>query len=129
VPAPPRIPDSLGTDSVRVRLLFGAAPPSDGRPHGLVRFAAAQTPVRVASAVPFSVPSRPGAMPPAARRAIVKYDVNENGTIRIGSVEVVYANDRDFEHAIVENLYRQQLQPATQNCRPIAMTVLQRFGY
>ena len=57
-----------------------------------------------------------------------KYDVTELGNVRPGSFEILDSSDRDFELAIRDNIERQRFQPATQNCRPVAMTVVQRAG-
>ena len=117
----------MGGDSLVLRVYFGY----DSLPsaHGSIRFAAEQTPVRLTSA-PLSVraPRGPGTPPSAARGAVFKYDVTELGEILPGSVEVLESSDRDYEVAVRDNLLRQHFQPATQNCRPIAMSVVQRFG-
>jgi hypothetical protein len=60
---------------------------------------------------------------------VFKYDVTELGEILPGSVEVLESSDHDYEVAVRDNLLRQRFQPATQNCRPIAMSVVQRFGF
>ncbi len=127
-PLPPW-PDGVAGDSLRVALYFGHD--SVPAPHGAIRFAAMQTPVRLseASRVPFSVPRGPGTPPPAVRRAVVKYDVSELGQVVPRSIQFLEVSDREFERAIEDNLRNRRFEPATQNCRPIPMTVVQRYGF
>lgn len=125
-PVVPPFPD-VGPDSLRLELRFGSSI-VDG-PHGLIRFARGQTPVRLASAGGgFSVPRGPYTTRPTTRYAVVTYDVTETGDVRPGSFEILDASDREFGDALREYIQRQRFQPATQNCRPITMTVVQRAG-
>jgi hypothetical protein len=127
-PPIPAFPAAVSGDSLVVRLYFGydSVPES----HGSIRFAAEQTPVRLTSA-PLSVtaPRGPGTPPSGSRGAVFKYDVTELGEILPASVEVLESSDHDYEVAVRDNLLRQHFQPATQNCRPVGMSVVQRFGF
>ncbi len=127
-PPIPTFPGGVSGDSLVVRLYFGYD--SVPLPHGVIRFAAEQTPVRLTSA-PLSVtaPRGPGTLPSGSRGAVFKYDVTEMGEILPGSVEVLESSDHDYEVAVRDNLLRQHFQAATQNCRPITMSVVQRFGF
>ncbi len=125
-PELPAFPASVAADSVVVLVTFGGEPPAGA---AVVRFAAQQTPVLL---TPGTLEVRP---PPASSStstprpaATVKYDVKETGGVDPGSIEILETSDRALGNAIRDGLVRARFRPATSNCRPIRMTVLQRFG-
>ena len=127
-PVPP-FPPGVHADSLRLRISFGAEPDTNAR-GATARFAAQQSPVRVPpGALSFTAPRGPTTPSQGARRAIVKYDVLENGSIPATSIEFLESSDRDLEYAIRDALLRARLEPAQSNCRAIGMTVVQRFGF
>ncbi len=132
-PAFPPLPGGFPEDEVELRLLLGHEELPE--PHGLVRFAAQQTPVRVGSldvrgrisgVEITSGPVRPPPRPDV--RATIKYDVTPAGTVDRASIQVLTASSVDAERAIVDALLRVRFPPAQSNCRPVAVTVVQTFG-
>lgn len=120
----PTLPGGM-TDSVVVRLIFGAVP--TGEDVGLVRFAAHQTRIELDR----------GSLrvePPAGHRGdfpatTVKYDVTESGRVNAASIEFVRSSGgRAFENAVRDALMRARFTPPTSNCRAVAQSVVQTFG-
>jgi hypothetical protein len=121
-PPLPQLP--AGLDSVRLVVGFGVAPEPGAR---AVRFAAQQTPLTV---VPGTLnvnrpagPQRSGPPVPVT----VKYDVDANGRIMPGSIDVLNGSDRAMADAIEAGLLRARFSAAQSNCRPIALSVVQQF--
>jgi hypothetical protein len=121
-------PGSLAEDSIRVRVWLGVEPEGGGGPG--VRFAAQQSPVRVVpgSLQVFAPPGGPGARPGARPSATVKYDVDADGALVPGSVQVLRSSGAEFSRRVTEGVRRARFVPAQANCRPVARSVAQRFG-
>lgn len=124
---PPPIPAGITADSIALVVLLG-----EQEVHGeagISRFAFAQQPVRL---IPGSleVNAPRSARTPAAseRRAVVKYDVDADGSVPAASIEILESSDRDLAAAIRDGLAKARFKPAENDCRAIRMTVLQRFG-
>lgn len=123
LPGAPTLPPlpATGAESLRVDIHPGERP-SPSAAH--VEFAMEQEPVRLV----------PGTLrvqaPPTSRspRATVKYDVNTDGLVVLGSFEVLESSDPEFGRAVQEALSRARFTPAESNCRKITMTVVQTFG-
>lgn len=127
-PKPPDWPYGMASDSVVLLLSFGLEDVPG--PHAVVRFAAQQSPVRVLpGTLRVAAPRAPQASSAPSRRAMVKYDVTEAGTVAVGSIEVVESSDPVLSRAIQSALPVARFEPAQSNCRPIRMTVLQTFEY
>jgi hypothetical protein len=129
LPQPPEMPvfpAGVAGDSVIVLVTFGGEPPAGA---AVVRFAAQQTPVLL---TPGTLEVRPPASSNSSLaprpRATVKYDVTETGEVDPRSIEILETSDRALGKAIRDALVRALFRPATSNCRPIRMTVLQKFG-
>jgi hypothetical protein len=45
------------------------------------------------------------------------------------SIEILESSDRELSDVIRSGLLRARFEPAESNCRPITMTVVQRFGF
>jgi hypothetical protein len=124
----PRFPSSVAADSLRLTVWFGEIPV--GGAHGVARFAAQQTPVRVVSGsmqLNVGASSRGGARP-ADQSASIKYDVSAEGWPIAGSIQVLRSSDAAFSRAISEAIPQLRFTPATANCQPIARSVVQQFG-
>lgn len=121
-PAVPALPPGL--DSARVVIGFGGAPPAGAQ---AVRFAAQQDPVRIVPGT-LTVNNPPEASRMGQPSATVAYDVDENGRIDPASIRFLASSNRDLEHAIRTGLVRARFTAARSNCRPVAQTVVQRFG-
>lgn len=123
----PELPAGVSGDSIVVRLLFGAEQIPEGA--GVIRFASEQSSVQLIPGTLEVVPrgnssGRGGTAP----RATVKYDVSADGVVTPSSVEILESSSPELTAAIREGLMRARFVAATSNCRPIAMSVLQRFG-
>jgi hypothetical protein len=128
-PELPPLPADVAADSVVLFVTFGDTATAEG-PSRTIFFAAAQRPVEIVPGTLDIVAPRTSTTPSAAeRRAIVKYDVTEDGTVPPLSIEILQSSDRELANAISDGLRRARFRPAESNCRPIAMTVVQRFGY
>lgn len=119
----PPVPLDAG-DSVRVELRPGY-PATDLARERDIEFAIEQRPVRIAAGG-LSV-RRPAylTVPP---RATMKYDVSDEGRLILGSIEILDASEQLFADAVEEALRRGRFVAARSNCKPIALTVVQRFG-
>lgn len=123
-PALPALP--AGLDSVRLVVGFGTEPEAGA---GAVRFAAQQTPLTVVPgtltvARPASPPVAPGPPLPVT----VKYDVDADGRIIAGSIEVLEGADRSMTSSVQAGLLRARFTPARSNCRAVSLSVVQQFG-
>lgn len=126
-PRLPELPDTFGKDSVRLVVSLGAVPEGDGA--ATVRFAAQQSPVRVVPGTLHVVPPRGAAADGSARAEVtVKYDVDSEGRMVPGSLQVLRGSDRRLARAIATALPQASFVPAHANCRPIARSVVQTFG-
>lgn len=123
----PPFPSGITADSLVLELRFGEQEVPAGA--GVVRFAFAQQPVRLIPGT-LEVNAPRGARTPAVseRRAVVKYDVDTDGSVPAASIEILESSDRDLVAAIRDGLAKARFKPAENDCRPIRMTVLQRFG-
>lgn len=127
-PELPRLP--AGVDSLRVTVGFGLPPEAGAQ---TVRFAAQQEGVRVITLDVRTnpVPRRDGPAGMAmsgSEEAVIKYDVDENGRVEPGSIELLQGGRGGLAEAIRNGLATARFQPAVSNCRPIPLTVVQRFG-
>jgi hypothetical protein len=121
----PTLPSNLVADTLALRISFGANV-ADGP--GVIRFAAAQTAVLV---TPGSLVVAPPRQPAAAGQrpsATVKYDVTVEGHVDPRSIQILDADPRELGRNIQDALVRARFTPATTNCVPIRMSVLQNFG-
>ena len=126
-PALPAFPAAAGPDSLILEVTFGSADTSGIV--GTARFAASQGRVVVHPGT-LNVEAPRGATTPSLQRgATVKYDVTELGVVSPSSIEVLDSSDRELSDAIRDGLLRARFQPAESNCRPITMTVIQRFAF
>jgi hypothetical protein len=128
--APELPPFPAGLDSLRVTVGFGLRPEAGAQ---TVRFAAQQEGVRVVTLdVRINpVPRRDGPIGMAmsgSEEAVIKYDVGENGRVDPGSIELLHGGRGGLAEAIRNGLAVARFQPAVSNCRPIPLTVVQRFG-
>jgi hypothetical protein len=122
----PRLPAAIEADSAAITLVFGEEDVVGG---AIIRFAAQQRPVRVpAGQLRVTGPRAVGTPDPRFRRATVKYDVNEHGSVDPGSIEILQSSDIDLSQAIEQALRRARFTPAQANCRAVAQTVVQLFG-
>ncbi|HEX2209266.1 MAG TPA: TonB C-terminal domain-containing protein [Longimicrobium sp.] len=125
-PGSPELPPlPAGADSVRLVVGFGTTPEQGA---GVVRFAAQQAPLTV---VPGTLnvtrpATRPTAGPPLP--VTVKYDVDISGRINPASIEVLEGADRSMTSLVEAGLLRARFTPAQSNCRPVALSAVQRFG-
>jgi hypothetical protein len=133
-PELPAIPSSVSADSLALRIDFGATP--EAPVPGVIRFAAIQaevilTPgtlnVQVNQRAPTSM-RNPSAVATAAYTATVKYDVTADGQVDPRSIQLIEVGDRDFGRAVQDALIRARFTPATTNCQPVRISVIQRFG-
>lgn len=123
----PPFPPGITADTLALLLSFGEQSVASGS--GVIRFAFTQRPVRlVPGSLEVNAPRSSGTPPAGQRRAVVKYDVTAGGTVPPSSIEILESSDRDLATAIRDGLARARFQPAENECRPITMTVLQRFG-
>jgi hypothetical protein len=128
-PAFPSLPPGYPADSLVLSVSLGFIDTSYALV-GVVRFAAEQRPVRLEpGSLRVEAPRGPGSPMPSARRATVAYDVTVGGTVDPGSIEVLESTDPDLSRAIRDALMRARFEPAESNCRPIAQTVVQTFGF
>lgn len=114
-----------GLDSARIVVGFGTAPEAGA---SVVRFAVHQTPVTVVQGtLQVARPRLPGnrAVPPSAT---VHYDVDAVGNIVPSSIQVLASSDRAMDDGVRAGLLRARFIPAQNNCRPVAMSVVQQFG-
>ncbi len=123
----PPFPTGITADSIALVVLFGEQEVPDGA--GVTRFAFSQQPVRLIPGT-LEVNAPRSARTPAAseRRAVVKYDVDADGSVPAASIEILESSDRDLAAAIRDGLAKVRFKPAENDCRAIRMTVLQRFG-
>lgn len=122
-PPLPQLP--AGLDSVRLVVGFGMAPEPGA---GTVRFAAQQTPLTVVPGT-LNVNRPAGSQRPGPLAQItVKYDVDANGRIMPGSIDVLDGSDRAMADAVEAGLLRARFSAAQSNCRPVALSVAQQFG-
>ena len=135
-PELPGIPASVTADTLALRIEFGAKP--EMLVPGVIRFASIQDDVilipgtlnvNYAQRAPTTLrnPNTPGG-PGQPLTATVKYDVTAEGTVDPRSIQVLDAGDRDFTRAVVDAVARARFTPATTNCRPVRVSVIQRFG-
>lgn len=123
----PALPEGFTGDSLLVRVRFGAPDVPEGA--GVVRFASAQTAVQLIPGTLEVVPrGNSGGRGGTSPSATVKYDVSADGTVMPSTVEILESSSPELTAAIREGLMRARFVAATSNCRPIAMSVLQRFG-
>lgn len=61
------------------------------------------------------------------RRAIVKFDVMATGEVKQESIEVLESADAAMTTMIKANLQRARFKPATSNCKPVSLTIVQIF--
>lgn len=132
----PAIPANVTADSLALRIDFGARP--DAPLPGVIRFASVQenvilTPgslnVQYTQRAPTTL-RNPNAIGGAGQRldATVKYDVTAEGMVDPRSIQLIEGGDRDFARAVQDALARARFTPATTNCRPVRISVIQRFG-
>jgi hypothetical protein len=133
-PPLPALPPEWAGDSLVLAVWYGL-PDSAGAQAAVVRFAAQQSPVRMIGTmsirVPFTTTSLdPGGTPPRApsHRLTVKYDVREDGSVDMGSFEILETSDRQFARLVQDEVMRMRFHPAHSNCRPVAMSVVQTMG-
>ena len=122
-PLLPELPAEV--DSLRVTVGFGAE--LEAADAGVVRFAAQQTRFRVVPGTLFVSrgQSRSATGDP---RAVVKYDVSADGRLIPGTIQVLQSSSPTFDMAVARGLAQARFVPAQSNCRPIAQSVVQRFG-
>jgi hypothetical protein len=123
-PPLPQLPSAYDGDSLIVALEFGHAAATE--PHGMVRFAAAQTRGELHRNT-LRVDPPPGHRGPFPQTT-VKYDVLETGRVDPSSIEFVRSQGRQFEEVIRNGLLMARFSPPTSNCRPIAQSFVQTFG-
>ena len=127
----------MTADSLALTLSFGFDPEQPGP--GVLRFASVQTPVEVLGNslqvrlnrnAPQSIGSRSTstATTTVGNAATLKYDVTPDGRVDLSSIEVLDGADRDLVRAVREALPQARFAPATTNCQPVRLTVVQRFG-
>lgn len=130
----PEIPASVTADTLALRVEFGAKP--EAPVPGVIRFASVQaevilTPgtlnVSFQQRAPTSL-NRPNSVTTTNLNATVKYDVTTDGQVDPRSIQLLEAGDRDFGRAVQDALIRARFTPATTNCQPVRISVLQRFG-
>lgn len=135
-PELPGIPASVSTDTLALRIEFGARPETPDP--GVVRFAGVQDDVIL---IPGSLVVNYTQRAPTTLRnpnavggpgqpltATVKYDVTAEGTVDLRSIQVIESGDREFARAVTDAVARARFTPATTNCQPIRISVIQRFG-
>lgn len=121
-PQVPALPPGTAGDSLRVIVGFGGTPDPGA---AVVRFAVHQEPVRV---VPGTLQvRRPSQFGPVVPSATVKYDVDADGRLVPGSVEVLASTDRAFSENVRGALEGARFTAARSNCRPVSLSVVQTF--
>lgn len=125
-PAPPPFPSDVRADSLAFLVTFGGDDVADAP--GVVRFAASQVPVRLVPGTLEVIPRAGSKVPASQRKAVVKYDINEQGNLLPTTIEILETSDRELSDAIRNGLLRARFQPAESNCRTITLSVVQRFG-
>jgi TonB family protein len=139
IPASPELPDipaSVGKDTLALRIEFGAQP--ETLDAGVIRFAGTQDDVilipgtlivNYTQRMPTSLrnPNAAGG-PGQPLTATVKYDVTAEGTVDPRSIQVIDSGDREFARAVTDAVARARFTPATTNCQPVRISVIQRFG-
>jgi hypothetical protein len=124
----PEFPAAAGPDSLLLDVTFGSADTSGIV--GIARFAGSQAPARVIpGTLNIQAPRRATTPSVVQRGAIVKYDVTAVGAVDGNSIEILESSDRELSDVIRSGLLRARFEPAESNCRPITMTVVQRFGF
>jgi hypothetical protein len=133
-PELPEIPSSVAADTLALFVEFGAKP--EAPVPGVIRFASVQADVIITPGTmnisftqraPTSL-SRPNAVSGAGFNATLKYDVTPEGGVDARSIQLIEAGDRDFGRAVQDALLRARFTPATTNCQPIRLSVIQRVG-
>jgi TonB family protein len=135
-PELPGIPASVSADTLALRIEFGAQPES--LVPGVIRFASVQDDVilvpgtlivNYTQRTPTTLrdPNAAGG-PGQPLTATVKYDVTAEGTVDPRSIQVLDSGDREFTRAVTDAVARARFTPATTNCQPIRVSVIQRFG-
>jgi hypothetical protein len=122
----PTLPAGIAGDSALVELVFGEETSGAA---ATIRFAAQQRPVRLVPGTLNVVAPRDVGTPNARnRRATVKYDVTAEGSVALGSIEIVESSDPEIRRAIEQALRGARFTPAQSNCRAVAQSVVQTFG-
>lgn len=126
MPASPSFPhtDMADGDTIVAVVDLGTEP--HGEAHGMIRFAAQQTPIELnRSSLRIRFSQQSSAPPP---RVTVKYDVSPTGRVVPNSIEFLGSVSVEFERAIREGLLAAHFGAPTSNCRSIGQTVVQVIG-
>jgi hypothetical protein len=131
-PAMPAWPAGLSADSLLLTVTLGLDDTYGVR--GVQHFAAIQTPVafemgmNTANVAGGGRRARGGGGNEGSTRLTVKYDVLASGEVKPSSIEVL-DGDSSILSRIKDLVGRARVAPATSNCRPVSMTVVQTFTF